>query len=263
MKKRSSIDDHPDLDAVASPERRPVVVMIDRRILRDGAPYVVDHLATLRAGRLTRWSLTRLGAILALTLAGVTITVAYDRTRDDSATSRRRARPHRRRCPRPRRPSADPSSTVDITGPQPDHRPGHDDDHGDVDTRLDAHDADDRGVRAISAQRLVRPRCSASAPAAHARCHARRSHVDRQRQCRSRSCSRVTRSSKARRPAKLAANPSTVLAADGAGDVAGRRHDGEPRDIDHDARLARAEGRSRSARRPRRSRHSPPRESTS
>jgi poly-gamma-glutamate synthesis protein (capsule biosynthesis protein) len=62
---------------------------------------------------------TRLGAVLALTLAGVTITVAYDRTRDDSSNVSTTSTTASTTVPETAPTIADPSSTVDITGLSP------------------------------------------------------------------------------------------------------------------------------------------------
>ena len=62
---------------------------------------------------------TRLGAILALTLAGVTITVAYDRTRDDSSKVSTTSTTESTTVPETAPTIGDPSSTVDITGLSP------------------------------------------------------------------------------------------------------------------------------------------------
>ncbi len=62
---------------------------------------------------------TRLGAVLALTLAGVTITVAYDRTRDDSSKVSTTSTTESTTVPETAPTIADPSSTVDITGLSP------------------------------------------------------------------------------------------------------------------------------------------------
>jgi len=62
---------------------------------------------------------TRLGAVLALTLAGVTITVAYDRSRDDSSNVSTTSTTVSTTVPETAPTIADPSSTVDITGLTP------------------------------------------------------------------------------------------------------------------------------------------------
>jgi len=63
----------------------------------------------------------RLGAIVALTLAGITITVAYDRTRDD--TPARTTSTTVTTVPETAPTIADPSSTIDITNLTPDSAP--------------------------------------------------------------------------------------------------------------------------------------------
>ena len=140
---------------------------------------------------------TRLGAILALTLAGVTITVAYDRTRDDSSkvsiTSTTESTTVPETAPDDRQPVVDRRHH----GPEPDHRRG-DDDHGDVDSRLDARRRRRPPSPRHRAPRPARLRWSASAPAAP-RARSRPTIARGQAAATpSRSCSRVTRSSKAR-----------------------------------------------------------------
>jgi hypothetical protein len=59
---------------------------------------------------------TRLGAVVALTLAGITITVAYDRTRNDSTKVSTTSTTAPTTIPETAPTIAEPSSTVDITG---------------------------------------------------------------------------------------------------------------------------------------------------
>jgi hypothetical protein len=62
----------------------------------------------------------RLGALIALTLAGITITVAYDRARDNDADAATTSTTTNVTLPPETTPSiGDPSSTVDITSLTP------------------------------------------------------------------------------------------------------------------------------------------------
>ena len=184
MKKRSSITSIQISIRRASPECRPVVVMSIVGSFETAActwSIIGPRYAPVR---LTRWSPHVWARSSRSPWPGSRSRSRTTGARDDEVERLRpRARLHRTDVPPETTPTiADPSSTVDITGLSPIDRPGHDDDHGGVDTRLDGP----RRQRAVARQvgRLLRPPCSASAPAAR-RVRSRPTIArGRQRQCR-------------------------------------------------------------------------------